>query len=199
MAVRDSATEELIRNTAKNLFFAEGKFHATTQEIAEAAGVNRTLVHYYFRSRDYLFDQVLQEAMLQIEQRAEMFLMSGFNFRQKVERYIDEFTEQSLRFPYLDTYVVSKMNESLAYMTTLFKDAARKEKQRAFLGMATEAIQRGEIRATEPIQFYLDLFSLLAHPIALQPIYKKAFNISDKKYEKLMRERKGLIVNLLFN
>lgn len=199
MAVRDSATEELIKETARNLFFAEGKFHATTQEIAEAAGVNRTLVHYYFRSRDYLFEQVLQEAMVRIEQRAEAFLTSGLSFRQKIEKYIDEFTEQSLRYPYLDTYVVSKMNESLEHMTTLFKDASRREKQRVFLAMAAEAIERGEVRATDPFQFYLNLFSLLAHPIALQPIFKKAFNVSDKKYEKLIRDRKVSIINLLFN
>ena len=40
---KDEATEELIKNTAKRLFFGEGKFNATTQEIADAAGVNRTL------------------------------------------------------------------------------------------------------------------------------------------------------------
>lgn len=199
MAVKDSATEELIKETAKKLFFAEGKFHATTQEIAEAAGVNRTLVHYYFRSRDQLFELVLREAMVKIEQRAEIFLIAGLSFRQKIEKYIDEFTGQALRFPYLDTYVVSKMNESLEHMATAFKDASRREKQRIFLGQASEAIERGEIRAKDPIQFYLDLFSLLAHPIALQPIYKKAFNISDKKYEKLIHDRKQCIIDLLFN
>ncbi len=198
MAVKDSATEDLIKETAKKLFFAEGKFHATTQEIAEAAGVNRTLVHYYFRSRDALFELVLQEAMVKIERRAEIFLTEGLHFRGKVEKYIDEFTEQALRFPYLDTYVVNKMNESLEHMTTLFKDSSRREKQRIFLGQAVEAIERGEVRAKDPVLFYLDLFSLLAHPIALQPIYKKAFNLSDKKYEKLMRDRKQAILELLF-
>ena len=52
---KDEATEELIKNTAKRLFFGEGKFNATTQEIADAAGVNRTLLNYYFRSRDRFF------------------------------------------------------------------------------------------------------------------------------------------------
>ena len=59
---KDDATEELIKNTAKRLFFGEGKFNATTQEIADAAGVNRTLINYYFRSRDKLFDLVFSDA-----------------------------------------------------------------------------------------------------------------------------------------
>ncbi|HYD90018.1 MAG TPA: helix-turn-helix domain-containing protein, partial [Flavobacterium sp.] len=48
-------TERLIKETAKRVFFGEGRFNATTQEIADAAGVNRTLINYYFRSRDKLF------------------------------------------------------------------------------------------------------------------------------------------------
>jgi TetR/AcrR family transcriptional regulator len=59
---KDAATEELIKETAKKIFFKEGKFNATTQEIADAAGVNRTLINYYFRSRNTLFDLVFKEA-----------------------------------------------------------------------------------------------------------------------------------------
>src|SRR5690606_12904032 len=99
MAVKDSATEQLIRDTAKRLFFAEGRFHATTQEIAEAAGVNRTLVHYYFRSRDFLFDQVFEEAKVQMQKRWEIFYVPDLTFRQKIEAFIDKFMEESLHFP----------------------------------------------------------------------------------------------------
>jgi len=42
---KDIETEELIKKTAKRLFFGEGKFNATTQEIADTAGVNRTLIN----------------------------------------------------------------------------------------------------------------------------------------------------------
>ena len=47
-------TEELIKETAKRMFFGEGRFHATTQEIADEAKVNRTMINYYFRSRNNL-------------------------------------------------------------------------------------------------------------------------------------------------
>jgi AcrR family transcriptional regulator len=68
---KDDATEELIKNTAKKIFFGEGKFNATTQEIADAAGINRTLINYYFRSRDKLFEIVLQDAQEYEQKRTE--------------------------------------------------------------------------------------------------------------------------------
>ena len=79
MAQRDTGTEQLIKDTAKRIFFSEGKLHATTQDIADAAGVNRTLLNYYFRSRDILFEQVATEAM------AEMKIVMDSVFSAKME------------------------------------------------------------------------------------------------------------------
>jgi len=48
MPVIDCQTEKLILDTAMRVFFAEGRINATTQDIADTAGVNRTLINYYF-------------------------------------------------------------------------------------------------------------------------------------------------------
>ena len=58
-------TQQLIKETTKNLFFVKGKFDATTQEIADEAGVNRTLINYYFRSRDNLVQIVFYNCFWQ--------------------------------------------------------------------------------------------------------------------------------------
>ena len=86
---KDIETEELIRKTAKRLFFGEGKFNATTQEIADAAGVNRTLINYYFRSRDNLFSQIFEDAVKREEKLREKVLLSDLPFKEKIEMYID--------------------------------------------------------------------------------------------------------------
>ncbi len=49
MAARDTGAEQKIKDTAKRLYFAEGRINATILDIADAAGVSRTLVNYYFR------------------------------------------------------------------------------------------------------------------------------------------------------
>lgn len=111
----DIETEELIKRTAKMLFFEEGKFNATTQEIADAAGVNRTLINYYFRSRDNLFNLVFEDAVKREEELRETILFSELPFKQKFENYIDESIRQAIEYPYLQTYIVSKINEGVFY------------------------------------------------------------------------------------
>ncbi len=69
-------TQELIKETAKNLFFVKGKFDATTQEIADEAGVNRTLINYYFRSRDKLIQIIFDEAQ-RVEQEKSKIIQNA--------------------------------------------------------------------------------------------------------------------------
>ena len=107
---KEDATYELIVNTAKRLFFKEGKFHATTQEIADAAGVNRTLINYYFRSRDTLFELVLQKAIEEEEKRREMIVFSDLPVREKLEQFIDYHFEQAKEYPYREVYMITQMN-----------------------------------------------------------------------------------------
>ena len=94
MAARDTGTEQMIKDTAKQIFFAEGKFNATTQDIAEAAGVSRTVINYYFRSKDILFQQVFREAMADTGTRMNEVLGATMPFKKKVIAFIDMFTTE---------------------------------------------------------------------------------------------------------
>ncbi|MDR1417021.1 MAG: TetR/AcrR family transcriptional regulator, partial [Prevotellaceae bacterium] len=50
MKTNDSSTEQAILEAARKVFFQKGLNGATTQEIANEAGVNKALLHYYFRT-----------------------------------------------------------------------------------------------------------------------------------------------------
>ena len=63
MGAEEIQTEKLIKEKAKILFFQKGFLNATTQEIADEAGVNRALIHYYFRSRELMLDTLLDETL----------------------------------------------------------------------------------------------------------------------------------------
>jgi len=99
-------TQELIKDTAKNLFFVQGKFNATTQEIADEAGVNRTLINYYFRSRDNLIQIIFDEAHKVEKEKSELIMNSDLPFKelsiyprvQIQDRYSLEILQQELTY-----------------------------------------------------------------------------------------------------
>jgi len=158
-------TQELIKETAKNLFFVEGKFNATTQEIADAAGVNRTLINYYFRSRDNLMKIVLDEAK-NLEGKK-----SFINSKSHLKMNKDNSEHDDL------------VNNG---MLDLFYKNLKKE------------MREGHVENMEPVQFLLNLASLLMFPITMRPLLMEKLKISKESFDELLNERKDIIMNLLF-
>src|SRR5437868_13086992 len=94
--------EQLIKDTAKKIFFVEGKLHATTQDIADAAGINRASIHYYYRSRKLLFDKVFEEAMLEFNGKLSLVIeQQELPFRQLIEKLLDFVLKKSLEHPFM--------------------------------------------------------------------------------------------------
>lgn len=194
MAVRDTGTEQLIKDTAKRIFFAEGKFNATTQDIADAAGVARTVINYYFRSKDILFQQVFKEAMDDMRVRLDEVLLSTLPFKKKIVRFIDVFLIELNKYPYKESFMISEINTNGFILPEKAPSAALKH----FFKEIELAMDQGEVKKMMPINFMLNLFSLIAYPLLTRPLFKQMLEITDTKFEQLMHERKKIIVEMLF-
>lgn len=194
MTTRDTGTEQLIKDTAKHLFFAEGKLHATTQEIADAAGVNRTLVNYYFRSRDTLFDQVFSEAQEDFSRTLDEVFQSSMPFKEKVKNLITVFIRETAQYPYQQLFIITEMNRHVV----LNSRKAKAKKVKLFLEEIQLEMDKGNIKVMNPKHFILNLFSMMAYPFISAPLHKVLFGMNDDEYAKLMEERKQLIFETIF-
>ncbi|WP_223607628.1 TetR/AcrR family transcriptional regulator [Chryseobacterium sp. OSA05B] len=186
-------TQELIKETAKNLFFVKGKFDATTQEIADEAGVNRTLINYYFRSRDNLIQIIFDEAQRVEQEKSKIIQNADLPFKVKMSKFIEGSLSTSLQYPYLETYIVSQINKGNCHqreieedvLETLYKDIEKE-------------MELGNIEKMAPVQFILNMVSLLVFPSAVRPLFMENLMISDKEYDQIISERKEIIINMLF-
>ncbi|WP_316747458.1 TetR/AcrR family transcriptional regulator [Pedobacter gandavensis] len=194
MSTRDTGTEQLIKDTAKHLFFAEGKLHATTQEIADAAGVNRTLVNYYFRSRDILFDQVFKEAQEGFVCTLDEVFESKMPFKEKIRNLITVFIKETAQYPFRQLFIITEMNRHVEMQA---KKASPKKVQ-LFMKEVAEEMDKGGLKKMDPRQFILNLFSLMAHPFLTAPLHKVLFGMNDEEYATLMEDRKQLIYETIF-
>ena len=193
---KEDATYELIVNTAKRLFFKEGKFNATTQEIADAAGVNRTLINYYFRSRDTLFELVLQKAIEEEEKRREMIVFSDLPVREKLEQFIDYHFEQAKEYPYREVYMVTQMNNE-GFSPVKDKKHVKKLTEKFYVELERE-MEKGNIQKMDPIQFILNFISMLIFPVCMRPLLQNSFEMDDEGYEKVLAGRKENILKTIF-
>ncbi|SRR5690606_5023031 len=193
---KEDATYELIVNTAKRLFFKEGKFNATTQEIADAAGVNRTLINYYFRSRDALFELVLQKAIEEEEKRREMIVFSDLPVREKLEQFIDYYFEQAKEYPYREVYMITQMNNEGVYAVKDKKHIKRLTEK--FYVELEQEMDKGNIQKMEPIQFILNFISMLIFPVCMRPLLQNTFELENEGYQQILENRKEVILKTIF-
>ena len=192
--ITDQDTEKLIKDTAKRVFFGEGRFNATTQEIADAAGVNRTLINYYFRSRNNLFEIVFQDAQNQEHDIMEEIVFSDMPFKEKLSRHLDVFFEQSKKYPYLEIYMVTQMNQGNCYKD---KEHMNVLLDKFYLEVALE-MERGNIHKMRPEQFVLNFVSLMSFPVSMRPLLQETMGFTKESYDTLLEERKDVIMSTLF-
>ncbi|WP_312322857.1 TetR/AcrR family transcriptional regulator [Soonwooa sp.] len=192
--IKKDDTEALIRKTAKKLFFGEGKFNATTQEIADAAGVNRTLINYYFRSRDNLFNLVFEESLLKEKEKSDAIMKSEMTFRDRLTEFIENSMSSAMQYPFLEIYIVTQMNQGCAYKTP---EDMQKTMEKLDSELKEE-IEQGNISPISTEQFILNLASLVSFPTCMRPLFQKTMEMSNETYERLLKERKDVILSTIF-
>jgi AcrR family transcriptional regulator len=193
---KEDATYELIINTAKRLFFKEGKFNATTQEIADAAGINRTLINYYFRSRNTLFELILKEAKEEEDKKQELIVLSDLPVREKLEQFMDYFLETAKEYPYMEIYIVTQMNQA-ALCSFKDNEHIKRMLDKFYVELEVE-MESGNIQKMDPIQFILNFISMLSFPICMRPLIQEGMELSNMEYEKILSDRKEVILKTIF-
>jgi len=186
-------TQKIIKETTKNLFFVKGKFDATTQEIADEAGVNRTLINYYFRSRDNLVQIVFEEAQRVEREKSKVIMNADLPFKQKVAQFIKESLATSLQYPYLETYIVSQINKGNCQK----RDIEVHDLEKLYKDIEKE-MELGNIAKMKPVHCVLNMIALLVFPSAIRPLFMENMNIDDEEFDVLISERSDIILNMLF-
>ena len=191
-------TEKLIKETAKTVFFQKGFLKATTQEIADEAGVNRALIHYYFRSREQLLDTLLEEAVLEKRAKMRAIFTSDSPLRTKIWQYIDMIIDRGIDYPHLENFMISEMARRQDKMK-LFCTQDRVKSDELIKKDLEEEIKKGKIAPVTAQHFIINMISMCNYPLLAKSILQTIHGMTDAAYKKFLLDRKQIIFNTLFN
>jgi len=190
----NNTTEEHIKDVARKLFFSEGRLNATTQEIADAAGVNRTLLNYYFRSRDALFELVFDEAMLNFKNHIEFIITQEYPLRERIEKLVDFLLQEMSNNPYREIFFITQINRNDNEGGIKLKKGPENNNWRIFLKEIQSEMDAGHIRPLIPEDYVLNIFSMCVLPVLMKSVYTNMFQISPEEYQLLLDNRKKSIL-----
>lgn len=172
--------------------------NATTQEIADEAGVNRALIHYYFRSREQMLDILLDETMLEKKERVRNILTSSLPFREKIASYIDAVVDHGLMYPYLDNFIISETARR-PDKVKIFCARDRKKSSDLIRQQLEEEISKGNIGPISAEHFMVNLSALCNYPLLAKSVLQAIHGMTDSVYRKFLIERKRIIFRTIFN
>ncbi len=191
-------TEQLIKKTARDIFFQKGRLKATTQEIADEAGVNRALIHYYFRSREQLLQVVFEEAVAETRQKIAAIFESDLPFKKKISQYLDVFIDRNFRYPYMQNFIITEINQNPDKEDD-YLNKKRENLCRTIFPQLNEEIKKGNMAPVKPEHFIANLMSMCSYPLVAKPILQRMFALDDDGYKTFLQERKQVIYKTLFN
>jgi TetR/AcrR family transcriptional regulator len=196
-ASAERETRERILDAAHAVFLRKGTANSRTQEIADEAGVNKALVHYYFGTKAALADAIFERSMgTLIPLIFGILADENRSIEQKVRAIVREQINFHSAHPYVAGYMVSEMHAEPQRMAALV--GTRGGPPLDVLGrQLREAAKAGTMRPINPQQFVVNMMGLLIFPFALRPGLSVMLNLDPSGWTAFMEERKRLLPDLI--
>jgi AcrR family transcriptional regulator len=193
----DRETEERILDAAHRIFLRSGTHGARMQEIADEAGVNKALLHYYFRSKERLSQAVFQRAAAGLMPRVLGVIGSELPLEEKVRRVVAVELEYFTANPYLPAYIVSEINQQperarqmVALMVQLPPEELRSRVFAVLGRQLEEGARAGGLRPMKVEEFVVNVVALCVFPFLARPIMGLLLAVEGKEFEGFIEERK---------
>jgi AcrR family transcriptional regulator len=192
MEAKKDTTEEKILEAAKTVFVSKGMDGARMQEIADEAGINKALLHYYFRSKERLFEAIFSEIIKFAFPKITKVLLSDIPMIIKIEQVIDAYMNLLIKHPFIPGFIIKEMNRDPSGLFKLIVKFGLNPQNIA--DKIQEAMDKGEIIQMDPRHLAVNVVSMCVFPFAARPILSFViFKDDQKALEAFYKERAEVI------
>lgn len=187
----NNLTEKAILEAAMKVFTHKGYAAARMDDIAKEANINRALLHYYFRSKDKMFDLIFEQKVKDFFSGLGQILFSD----KKLEEVIRAMVKHEITLiganPYLPIFILQELQQSPERLLVYAQNAGMSPHLvlKRFSVLVKEAVKENKIREIEPGQLLVNIMSLCIYPVVAKPIIKTVLELDDASFHKMMTKR----------
>jgi TetR/AcrR family transcriptional regulator len=183
-------TEQRILEAAKKVFLLRGLDGARTQDIANEAGINKAMLHYYFRDKERLFetvfDSIAGKIVPDLTAIVEQDLPIVVILDRVIHRYIDFVAEN----PQVPLFMISELSKDPERMRNLLNHTQNFSKMQGFGIKLIQEMQAGTIKQVNPLHLIVNIIAMCIFPFLARPMVQNVLKISDDDYALFLSQRK---------
>lgn len=195
---KDVDTEETIMNAAKEVFQQKGMDGARMQEIADKAGINKSMLHYYYRSKDLLFEAVFNKAFALLAPQMNAILNDDSSIEEKVRNFTYNYTTFISKHPYIPNFIFHELNKNPGFIDKI-KKAKGFPSLNKFNRQVAEEVQKGVLKPIDGNQLFINIVSLNLFPFIGAPLIKGVLNTDNNEFKELMELRKTAVADFIIS
>jgi len=183
-------TSHIILNAAFEEFEEKGYNGARMQSIANKAGINKALLHYYYKSKDAMFKIIIDKAFHLLMPKVISIFEEDSDFFETIEKFVSTYINILVKNPYIPGFVTQEINNNPKRLLNLVKSPGInlnpvKEK-------IAKAVEDGIIENINPNQLIINIMSLCIFPFVGRPLIEGVLLNGDKdKFDQLIEQRKN--------
>jgi len=189
---KQDTTEQKILGAAKSVFLEKGMAGARMQDIADKAGINKALLHYYFKSKEKLFEMIFKEASALFFSKINGIIDSDIPLFDKIENFCSAYIDMLLQNPYLPLFVLNEATKQ----PQRFKQKLWKNREQIFTKFAHEIAsetQKRKIKSIDPAHLFMNMISMCIFPFIARPVWMISTGMDENEFRAFVEERKKTI------
>lgn len=196
MNAKQTETEILILDAAKKVFLDNGFDGTTMQQISTEAGINKALLHYYFRSKDRLFEAVFIDAFGRMVPNLLKIFTSDASFYDKIRGLVHTYISALQQFPQIPQFILHELHRNPGRIVELMKST----------GINPDLVQniirqesiKGNIIDIDPRQFIVNMLAMCIFPFAARPLLQGfIFKNDSVAFDEFIEKRKTEVADFI--
>jgi AcrR family transcriptional regulator len=188
----DASTEERIKEAARIVFTQKGYASAKVRDIAKEADINLSLVNYYFRSKEKLFQLCMAENLRRLLAGDEPIINDeSTTIIEKIERLVAlhlDMLLDNLDFP---AFIVNEMLSGRSNLPVI--DQRQNIMANSVLAKQLTALKKEGKPEMNPMHLVMNLAGMICFPFLARPRLIKTGAINETEFYQMIQERKKMI------
>jgi AcrR family transcriptional regulator len=190
-------TESKILEAARQVFHQKGYNGARMKEIADVAGINKALLHYYFRNKESLFEKVFEQTFSEVSARINGIFLSEMTLTSKIEIFVNFYINLISKNSFVLYFIINAMHEKPERLLEIIEK--NEVAPRQTLDQIGKQMKEEMGIEPDPLNLYVNILSLTIFPALANPMIKSMFRLSNEDMSAFMEERKKIIPTFIAN
>lgn len=187
--------ENKILLAARDAFIESGYTDTSMSEIALRVGINRPTLHYYFRTKDRLFQAVFGEIVLAVVPHIkEIVLQNDRSVGERVEKIVDFYYKLFMKQPSLPIFIVREINRDADHFIDTLQALNAPEAMKEVIVFLREEMEAGKLRQV-PLQYvFFTFYGMLTYPFFCRHLSERIFD-NNQPFSAMLHEWKHIVAS----